>query len=279
MVLKHALLLVYLQVMIADMMKSKDGGIFEINSRDQLEIRDYLGKRYACFKFERTGKDGKAYVNRMNFDEESWGALMENNIYDEKKKKKTTKRRQQGHKEQEKCKKRLFEDRTSTQHSWVYAGVQNPVWYFSADECKNSAEFIYGEDQENLVFETRQVILPTIADITKMVTTYLVVTEMRRRLTQNCNGCMIDHPSQLEHMNATTGCMMEWDDAVICYYDQSQSVITVEALRHSCKIVLDILNLPCDAIDTIVIVQDVKADVLQMNIPSDFDILFRELLN
>ena len=60
--------------------------------------------------------------------------------------------------------------------------------------------------------------------------------------------------------------MMEWDNAVVCYYDQTQSVITVEALRHSCKAVLDILNLPCD-VDAIVNVQDVKADVLEMNIP------------
>ena len=81
----------------------------------------------------------------------------------------------------------------------------------------------------------------------------------------------------LEHMDSTTGCMMEWDDAVVCYYDQSQRIITVEALRDSCKTVLDILNLPCD-VDTIVNVQDVKADVLEMNIPSDFDMLFRELL-
>ena len=111
------------------------------------------------------------------------------------------------------------------------------MWYFSAEKCKKSAEFIYGEDQENLVFEMCQVILPSIADITKMVTTFLVVAEMRRRFTQNCNGCMIDHPSQLEHMDATTGYMMEWDDAVVCYYDQSQRVITMEALRDSCKTV------------------------------------------
>ena len=191
------------------------------------------------------------------------------------------KRRQQGNKEEEKCKKRLFEDptiSTSTQHSWTYAGVQSPLWYFSGEECKKSAEFIYGEDQDDLVFETRQVTLPSITDITKMVTTYLVVAEMRRRLTQNCNGCMIDHPSQLQHMGVATGCMMEWDDAVACYYDESHGFITVESLRESCKHVLDILNLPCDA-EVIVNVQDVKDDVLEMNIPSDFDLLFRELLN
>ena len=55
----------YLQVEIADMMQSENGGTFEINSRDQLEIRDYMGKRYACFKIARIGKDGKTYKTEL----------------------------------------------------------------------------------------------------------------------------------------------------------------------------------------------------------------------
>ena len=99
-VLHNGLLLVYFQAIIAELMKSENGGTFVINSRDQIEVKDYKGKRYACIKFERLGKDGETtYTNRMNFDEKTWEILMENKLNDEKKnkkKKKTMKRRQQG---------------------------------------------------------------------------------------------------------------------------------------------------------------------------------------
>jgi hypothetical protein len=39
-----------------------DGGTFTINDKDVVKVKDYLGKRYICLKFDRTGKDGNTYT-------------------------------------------------------------------------------------------------------------------------------------------------------------------------------------------------------------------------
>ena len=64
---------------------------------------------------------------------------------------------------------------------------------------------------------TRQISAPSLKDVTAMITAYLTVGEMRRRMTLSCYGCRVDHPSQVQHMGYG-GYMGEWGSAVEQYY-------------------------------------------------------------
>ena len=257
------------------MVETEDGGTFTINDRDVVEVKDYLGKRYICLKFERTGKDGKIYVNRMNFDQDSWTKLISDVMEPPKTPKKAVKRRKTG--DAQKCKKRLLDDipiiPTITQYSWTYDNQQGPCWYFTEALCRQSADFV--EDQNEITVNTRQVPTPSMDDVATMITTYLVMGEMRRLMNQNCFGCLVDHPSQIQHMD--NGCMMEWEAAVEQYYEQAAQLVQLDDVRGATIKVMDVLQLPVAA-DAITQIPAVRKDVNEMNIMIDYELLFRDVL-
>ena len=265
-------------------MKTENGGTFVINNRDQLEVRDYLGKRYASLKLERQAKDGKTYINRMNFDEENWeklinaGMRMMNVQNTPTKKYKTLKRRKSGNKEQDKCKKRLFDNipviPTITQYNWQYGKEQSPCWYFTEEMCKDSGDFV--ENKDELQITTRQIPLPSIVSITEMITTYLVSGDIRRRTISTCYGCSVDHPSQLQHMD--NGCMMDWEDAVTQYYEEAFACVTLDDVVEACNKIITVLDLSMSLLDQVICVPEVKMHVLQVGIPQDFELLFKYVL-
>ena len=263
-------------------MQSEVDGTFVINARDQLEVRDYMGKRYACLKFERTGKDGKTHINRMNFDKENWTKLVNDQQQTPPKTPvkvppKAVKRKRTDNKE--KCKRRLFENipiiATITQYSWQYGKEQSPLWYFTEEMCRKSADF--AENQADIVISTRQIPTPSMTDITTMITTHLVVAEIRQRMSQKCYGCQVDHPSQIQHMGFG-GCMDEWESSVDHYYDEAFAFIKPEDVWDASVKIMDVLTIPVMA-DAITTVTDVRNDVMQMNIISDYELLINNVLN
>jgi hypothetical protein len=257
-------------------MKSDNGGTFEINSRDHLEIRDYLGKRYVCLKFERLGKDGNAHINRMNFHNTAWETLMEKDLKEKKKTKKTMKRRQIENKEQEKCKKRLFETpsiQTIRQYKYEYGEQTSPYWYFTEELCRENADFV--ENPQDVSIITRECQAPSVLELFNMIATFLVTCEIKTIMAKNCYGCQGDHSSQVHHMGFG-GCMEDWPDTVRDNIEEASNVVTLEKAWNACTTVMNILGLSVDNAPKEVCITE--EDVRDQTIPSDYQNLFLRVL-
>ena len=98
------------------------------------------------------------------------------------------------------------------------------------------------EDQSEITVTTRQVSARSLKDITAMITAYLTVGEMRNRMSLNCYGCRVDHPSQVQHMD--NGCLMEWESAVEQYYEDTLAFVKTDDVWDATLKIMGVLSLP-----------------------------------
>lgn len=193
-------------------------GIFHINETDEIEIKDYLSKRYVCMRQTRQSND-KEYVNRMNFDVETWNEMTVQKVPDQKKRK-----RNQNSKATKKCKK------TITQYGHPQDG--SIQWYFTEAGAKRLAP-------DDILLMTKEMDAPTVEEVTDRVARYLLMLEISANMTSTCYGCSVDHPSQIEHME---GCMMDWVLAVDQHFDIAWSSVTTD-IKDKVTKVMDVLGL------------------------------------
>ncbi len=258
---------------IEGLIHSENGGIFPINERDELEVRDYKGKRYACLKFERIGKDTKSYINRMNFIIEDWKKMMVDATTMNKRKttssapKKTLKKRKSNVAVNVSTSSYPV---TVRQYAWQYEGETSPYWYFTEEQCRKSVDFI-----KDVSIITQDVPSPNIMDLFNMITTYLITDEIKALLTKKCFGCLIDHPSQMQHM---TGCMTEWDEAVSHHLEEASKSVTVDKVMKSFIQIMAILGLPTDDMVTPTQVYVEPDHISQQTIPDEYLVLFKNVL-
>lgn len=246
------------------------GGLIQLAAFDQVEVRAYLGKQYICLMLQRTGKDGRVYVNRMNFDEEKWNILVKAGMRIMQPPKPTKKsRKRKVNSQTEDCKKRLFPD-TITLYNWVYEGVLSPSWYLTEELCKQA--FVFVDNEDDVQIQTREGPAPTTFELGKMITTYFVIGEIRRHMRDQCYGCQVDHPSQIQHLE---GCMRDWVMASQLFYDESFSTVTLDKLNPALKQITDVLKMSVEEVDQ---VPCIRTEVEDMILDSEFEFLFRVIL-
>ena len=252
---------------VEDLMASEDGGIFGFADNGDLEVKDYRGRRYAGLKFQRCGKDDKVYINRMNFNLDEWKEL--SNFVDETLMMKTKKRKRMTIKKtSKKSKKTIIQYTWQSDKTAMEGTVTSPYWFFSEELCRNNVAIL---EDDNLVIVTREVPLPPLDDIVTLLTTFLIAKAIRAKMAENCNGCKIDHPSQLQHMS--DGCLSEWDESVERYFDAV--ALTKECVMEACEKILRYLPYTADEVE---VKELQKEAAIQYQIPDDFDNLFRDVL-
>ena len=252
---------------IEEIIKSEDGGIFDFAENGHVEIKDYREKRYVGFKLERASRDGKVFVNRMNFDTEGWKAMLvfvEGTVLKNKKRKSSS-----VGKKTKKAKKMMTQYTWQSEKTLVEGPVTSPYWFFTEELCRTDAAILKDDD---VLILMRDVPMVPLEDVVGWLTTFIVTNAIRAKMVENCSRCRIDHPSQLQHMSM--GCLSEWEDAVEVYFDEA-SHIAGNQMEESCEKVLE--HLPY-ALDDVVQKEAQKEDILEHQIPDDYDNLFRIVL-
>lgn len=103
-----------------------------------------------------------------------------------------------------------------TQYKWRYewnGGVlqEGRKWWFFQEDCREDAEKAVFQD-EKLTYLTRQIPTPTSDQMALWVYRYLLRMEVVKYMKENCEACLIDHPSQVKHMKE--GCLSAWHRGV-----------------------------------------------------------------
>ena len=93
-------------------------------------------------------------------------------------------------------------------------------------------------------------------------------------MVENCPGCTIDHPSQLQHMDS--GCLSEWGESVDHYVDDARNKVNADMMKEACNKIFN--HLPFVMDDSIAIKEVQRDDVVEHAIPDDYDILFKDVL-
>jgi hypothetical protein len=122
--------------------------------------------------------------------------------------------------------------------AWQYSEVKRPIfkwvwrtrdgdvkndgkWTFSYQDCFQAA--LHTVDKCVFTIKEKYMTLPPASNLLVMCYDYLVQKTVKSII--RCNGCVIDHPSQAEHLD---GCMMSTDTAMMLYSDEARRMLTVE---------------------------------------------------
>ena len=83
-------------------------------------------------------------------------------------------------------------------------------WYFHPEQVKRES------DAE---MERRLVPAMNSRDIYMMLYAHLISNKIKLFIKGNCFGCSYDAPDQYSHMSIGTGCLQEWEDAVMMNFE------------------------------------------------------------
>ena len=118
------------------------------------------------------------------------------------------------------------------------------LWSFIEDGCATAdqaaLDSFEAHEQTSVVIEKRDQLLPPPLELYKMMYTYFNSQETCTKYIahQDCEGCLIDHPSQLEHMGLG-GCLSRMP-CIVDYYlpgicEQVQSSMAATMVRTLCE--------------------------------------------
>ena len=180
--------------------------------RAQVYVVDFSGSRYVGLNLNRTHGE-KIYRNRMNFALAEWKRITQ-------------------------CAKSVQECLDGRDEIIFYAAEQEDgrygSWYLDLNRCRSTDEGV----NVKMSFVPR----PTALQWIECVIDHVLSKALREMITDKCNGCIIDHPSQMEH-----NCMMvDWPDAVDNYFSEVRRNVSYKTVELAVKKVLTSLSIACD---------------------------------
>ena len=127
-----------------------------------------------------------------------------------------------------------------TQYKWKFGwrnGAYNEgdEWFFLEADCREDAPKDVGE--YNII--TRQIPRPSPHQMAEWVYRYLLRRELKLYMLNNCEGCVVDRPSQIDHMER--GCMSEWHDG-LDMLDRVVDTVTPQRVAFKCQMVWELLD-------------------------------------
>jgi hypothetical protein len=155
-------------------------------------------------------------------------------------------------------------------------------WYFL-----EAAALKYGDG------DIKRRLVPSMKkrDVYMMLYAYLITDKLKDFLKENCFGCSYDAPDQHSHMSTGTGCLQEWDDAVMFNFELVKPGVNVqqaldkvnEAMNWKITIPdktsdTELYKIVCNPGDKVLNrLMNVPADYETYNLPDSYNKLFRDL--
>ena len=119
-----------------------------------------------------------------------------------------------------------YSETNRSMFKWVWRTKDGDVknegqWTFSYQECFQAA--LYTVDKCIFTIKEKETPLPSASSLLIMCYDHLV--QKTARSLVKCNGCVIDHPSQTQHLD---GCLMSQDSAMLLYSQEARQMLTAE---------------------------------------------------
>ena len=203
-----------------------------------------LGVHYFMFvNYVRLALNVKGFTNRMNFTEKQWWAMMNTDVDGGGQQKKrsapdvdtvTEASSQTQQTPQAPRKKRRTWPAKVMLYRMVNSLNESTQTYLTAQDVRDSIGDLEGYEMKTEIHD-----MIDFQSLALMVGRNLFSKAMHYLITNECEGCHIEAPSQRDH-----DCMMNPDVSMIDYYDQLKAMVPLEKYMDALEFCLKALRLP-----------------------------------